>query len=541
MARSMKGSVSTERPWFGRTDYLVVRDHHGDAELAADAEALLQRVDHAGAFVAHVGAIDAVVLRERATHFDHFLGRRRPRWLVIQACRDAYGASLERLLRHGLHPADFTRTRRTLNIVHGLRAQHGVSHKQHAVRRGRARLQLLDVGGEGGKAEPSAGIVEQIDRRQDRRFHASRRRRKRDAAVAGDHRGHALAHLGGHVGRGKHQPVVVGVGVDEAGRHDEPRGVNLASSLVRDRTHGRDPVPGYCHIGAVARRARPVDDGAVAHDEVVAHQSTLAPERRTTSAHFGVSLRTRARNSSGVPPSASVSSLPEALEHERRRERLADLGVQPRNDLARQVRRRDDAAPGDGLIAGDAGLVQRRQVGEQRRAARPGDGDAAHPAGARVRADRRNVVEHELHFAGDEIVDRLRAAAIGNVKDERPCHRFEELAAEVAGGAVAARGHDQAAGILPGVVDQLLHRPDRQLVVDREQIEDPHAIRHQREVLLHVVGHLFEERAVDGERHDVAVTERVAVGGGPDHVHRAEGERGARLVLDHERRAHLRR
>src|SRR6185295_799690 len=83
-------------------------------------------------------------------------------------------------------------------------------------------------------------------------------------------------------------------------------------------------------------------------------------------------------------------------------------------------------------------------------------------------------------------------------------------------------------------------RPDRQLVVDREEVEHAHAVRHQRQILLHVVGHFLQERAVDGERNDVAVAERVAVGGGPHHVHRAEGERGARLVLDDERHADLR-
>src|SRR5262249_59906764 len=86
------------------------------------------------------------------------------------------------------------------------------------------------------------------------------------------------------------------------------RGIDFDGSFFGNRAHGRDAVAGHCHVGAVPRGSSSVDDGAVAHDEVVAHQSTLAPERRTTSAHFGVSLRTNARNSSGVPPSTSVSS-----------------------------------------------------------------------------------------------------------------------------------------------------------------------------------------------------------------------------------------
>ena len=98
---------------------------------------------------------------------------------------------------------------------------------------------------------------------------------------------------------------------------------------------------------------------------------------------------------------------------------------------------RDDAAPGHGLVARHAGFGDRRQFGKHRRAPRPRYRDAAHPTRFRVCADGSDVIEHELDFAGDEVVDRRRAAAIGHMQDEGAGHRLEELAAQVPGGAIA--------------------------------------------------------------------------------------------------------
>ena len=175
-------------------------------------------------------------------------------------------------------------------------------------------------------------------------------------------------------------------------------------------------------------------------------------------------------------------------------------------------------------IAGDPGLGDRRQIGKQGRAARTRDRDAPYAPGFGVRADRRDVVEHELHFTGDQVVDRLRTAAVGHVQDERPGHRLEELASQVPGGAVAARGHHQLAGVFLRVVDQLPDRVHRKPVVHGEEIEHAHAVGDEGEVFVDVVGYFREQRAVDRERHDVAVAERVAVGRGFHDVHGADGE-----------------
>ena len=80
----------------------------------------------------------------------------------------------------------------------------------------------------------------------------------------------------------------------------------------------------------------------------------------------------------------------------------------------------------------------------------------------------------------------------------------------------------------------------RQPVVHREEIEHPHAVRDKRQIALDVVRHFGEQGAVDGERNDIAVAERVAVGRGSHDIQGADGERSAGLILDHESHAHLR-
>src|SRR5687767_6182024 len=146
-----------------------------------------------------------------------------------------------------------------------------------------------------------------------------------------------------------------------------------------------------------------------------------------------------------------------ALRDRRRGERLADLGGQPGDDLLRQLRRPDHAAPGVRLVARHS-LGDRRKIRELRRALRRGDAEAAHPAGFDVGPDRRNVVEHHLDIAGHEVVDCLRAALVGHVDDVGPGHELEELSAQVPGGAVARRAVGELARVLLRVGDELLHR-----------------------------------------------------------------------------------
>jgi hypothetical protein len=63
----------------------------------------------------------------------------------------------------------------------------------------------------------------------------------------------------------------VGVGVDEAGAHDQAGGVERLGRGIVDPPgigHGRDPPAREAYVARPARRSRPVDDGRAADDEI---------------------------------------------------------------------------------------------------------------------------------------------------------------------------------------------------------------------------------------------------------------------------------
>jgi hypothetical protein len=154
-----------------------------------------------------------------------------------------------------------------------------VADEKGGVGRRRRLAQRADVLGESREAEPAALVVEQIERRRDRPPGAAGHRRERNAAIAGDDRGDALADLGRHLRRRQHQPVVVGVRIDETRRDDLARGVDLeAPRAPSSLADAHDTVALHRDVRGKARRARAVDDGAVADDEVEAlgHVSSSA-------------------------------------------------------------------------------------------------------------------------------------------------------------------------------------------------------------------------------------------------------------------------
>jgi hypothetical protein len=235
-------------------------------QLAPDAEALVERIEDVLALVAHVRAVDAVALRQGPADLDHLLARRGARRLVVQPGRHADRARRQRLVHHRAHGFNFLLARGPVHVVHGLDAQHGMADEQRAVGGRRLRLQRLDILLERLEAKPAALVVQQIDRHGDRGLHSLRRRRERDAAVAGDHRGDALAHLRRHVGRREHQPVVVRMRVDEARRGDLAGRIDFFFCPAAEGPYFGDLACADGDVGLEARRARSVDDGRVADD-----------------------------------------------------------------------------------------------------------------------------------------------------------------------------------------------------------------------------------------------------------------------------------
>ena len=157
-----------------RADDLVVRDHDRHAELAPDAEALLERVEHPVAFVAHVRAVEPPCFAQRPADLDDFLGRRgrapaRSRGRSRRRSRPAARASSHHLPhRTGSHRRAAPARRRPWS-------QRAASSARPAARRWWRRAASRSVARTRRrcrKRNQLAFVVEQVERRRDRRAHA---------------------------------------------------------------------------------------------------------------------------------------------------------------------------------------------------------------------------------------------------------------------------------------------------------------------------------------------------------------------------------
>ena len=92
--------------------------------------------------------------------------------------------------------------------------------------------------------------------------------REAHAAIAHQHRRHAMAGGGREAVVPGHLPVIVRVDVDEARRHREPPGVDLLAPRAGDLADGRDPPVLHRDVCFARLCAGAVEHGAVAHDEI---------------------------------------------------------------------------------------------------------------------------------------------------------------------------------------------------------------------------------------------------------------------------------
>ena len=245
---------------------LVVRDDHRHPGLAPDVEGLLERIHDVVALVAHMGRMQGLEGGQRLGEFDHLLGGRGHRRLVEQPGREPDCAGRERRLEPSAHDLDLGPRGGPVEAVHGADAQRGVADLADHVERRRGVVERLQVGAEIGEKSLRIG-ADQVERR--RRALAGGERRETDPAVARDHRGHALADLATHQGVGQQRPVVVGVGIDEAGRQGLAAGVDLARTLdAVERAERDDAVVRNRQIAVARGRAAAVDQAGIANDEI---------------------------------------------------------------------------------------------------------------------------------------------------------------------------------------------------------------------------------------------------------------------------------
>jgi hypothetical protein len=106
-----------------------------------------------------------------------------------------------------------------------------------------------------------------------------------DAAVADDDGGDAVPRRGDHALAPRGLAVVVGVDVDEAGRYQQPVGVDGAGGGAVDPTHLGDDAVADRDVGGAGGGAGAVEDGPAPDDQLVlAHWRTLRAARNELSA-----------------------------------------------------------------------------------------------------------------------------------------------------------------------------------------------------------------------------------------------------------------
>ncbi len=210
-----------------------------------------------------------------------------------------------------------------------------------------------------------------------------------------------------------------------------------------------------------------------------------------------------------------------------------DLAVEQVDDRLRGADRHHHADPDGGLVAGNAGLGEGRDVGQRDRARAPAGAQGLDLVGLDQRRHRGHRVEHHLDLAAEDVVARARAAAIGNMDKVGARQVFEQLARHVVVRALAGRGVVELAGLGLRERDEFLHVVGRHGRVHHHHELGAKQHRDRNEVAQQLIGLVGDQGLVDGlggRHHDqgVAVGRRLRAFGGADH------RAGARPVLHHE-------
>ena len=154
-----------------------------------------------------------------------------------------------------------------------------------------------------------------------------------------------------------------------------------------------------------------------------------------------------------------------------------------------------------------------------------------------MRQGRRDVVEHQIDLAADQVYQRRCAALVGHMHDVDLRELLVELSRHVDAGAAAARGVNELAGLGSGQRGQFGDRIGLDRRIDDQNVRERHQGSDRGQILVGVVLHLRIEHRVDrldtagGHQH------RVAVGCRPRDFGAADVAAGTRPVFDGDRLA----
>ena len=153
---------------------------------------------------------------------------------IERAGREADRAGIERFHQQRLHRRDLLGRGLAVEVRHGRGAQGRMADQRgDVVAAGLASKRAATQEAKVSWRSPS-GAVDQVERH--RQLHAAHQRRGADAAVAGDHRRHALRDLEVHVRLRQQRLIVVGVRVDEAGGDDQAGGIDVRAAFAPARS-----------------------------------------------------------------------------------------------------------------------------------------------------------------------------------------------------------------------------------------------------------------------------------------------------------------
>ena len=250
----------------------VVADDDGGAHGRADAQGLLDAVQHAVGLVAHVGDIEAAGSAQGFGDRDDLVGRGVVAGGVEQAGGEPGGALRQGLGQLGAHALGLLVRRGAGRVaLHGADAERHVADEGEGVDRGGGLREAFGIGGEAAEDPPFRG-ADAVERGGRPCRHGDRR--QADAAIADDDCRDALGGFAEHAGGAAEDDLVVmRVGVDEAGGQDAAGGQHLAvpggGAEVAD---GGDAVACHGEVAAAGGGAGSVDEGGVADDEVTSQR-----------------------------------------------------------------------------------------------------------------------------------------------------------------------------------------------------------------------------------------------------------------------------
>ena len=252
-----------------RAHDFVVRNHHRYVQLASDAKTFIERLHDVFSLVAHVRAVDAIEFLQRPGNLHDFHGRRGIRQLVIQAGRKSNGPRRQSLTHQFPHLRNLRAIGRPVQAIHGRHPQRHMPDQQRAIGCRRMGTELFDIGSKSRKSEPLAIVIEQVERRRHGAFHTAGHGRQGNAAVARHHSGNPLAHLRRHLAGGQHQPIIMRVCINEAGRSYFPGGVDFEFGFrLIEPADAHHTLAAHTDVALETRRAAAIDNAGIADQQV---------------------------------------------------------------------------------------------------------------------------------------------------------------------------------------------------------------------------------------------------------------------------------